>query len=129
MKTQDVVELLSGLSYRPGWTFDAYAPFDGDVVLFEAVCKTVDTSRDCAERDYDTPKTLEWQEFIHASSYEGREDLLSSVFSWLMAIEVHEAREFFRLKNEGYAAPFHPHRADGTDAWQRSFGAALASEL
>lgn len=120
METKEVVDTLSSLSYRPGWTFDAHLPFSGNLVIFEVTCRTVNTDRDCARKGYSEPKVLAWQELLNADDYPDREALLSAVFGWLMAIELHESREFFRVKSEDYAAPFHPHREDGNAMWDRS---------
>lgn len=125
MEKQEMISALSSLAYRPGWTFSAYALsaweaelLGGDVVL-DVACDTVDTNRDCAERGYDVPKTLRWAEPLQSELFHGKEELLGAIFWWLMAIETHEAREFFRVKSEGYAAPFHPHRPEGEAAFER----------
>lgn len=134
MKTSEVIATLSSLSYKPGWTFEAER-LDLDTldllaflqmgdkaedcdVRFKVTSRTVDTDRDCAERGYDTPKVLEWDEPMRSSDFKTQGELLASVFGWLMAIELHESREFFRVKSDGLNAPFHPHRPEGIAAWE-----------
>lgn len=125
MDKNDVAATLSSLSYRPGWTFGAYplngweADLMGGDVAFAVSCATVNTDREQARKGYPETRTLAWQETLNASDYPDREALLSSVFGWLMMIELHESREFFRVKSDDYAAPFHPHREDGNAAWDR----------
>lgn len=46
------------------------------------------------------------------------EEFYAAVFSRLMAVEEHEAREAFDVQRR---APYHPHRTDGEIAW-RQFG-------
>lgn len=134
MKASEVIETLSTLSYKPGWTFEAETYREesmslvdlilagdsarGADVLFRVTCHTVDTNQDCALRGYDTPKVLEWKEPLRASNYSSREELLASIFGWLMMTELHESREFFRVGKD-MGAPFHPHREEGNALWAR----------
>lgn len=126
MNKEDVVTTLNALVYRPGWTFGAYtlngweADLMGGDVVMAVSCSTVDTDREHARNGYDKSKTLGFHEVLRASDYPDREALLSAIFGWLMAVELHESREFFRVKSDDYAAPFHPHREDGNAAWERS---------
>lgn len=128
MDTNKVVELLSSLSYRPGWIFSArtvqpweamFHDMDRDTdVMFTMTCDTVDTDRDCARMGYPEKKRLDWDLPVTSSQFRDEGDLLRSVFDVLMSIETHESREFFRVKSNNYAAPFHPHREDGNKLWE-----------
>jgi hypothetical protein len=44
------------------------------------------------------------------------EALFRKVLEALLVIEVHEAREIFRVQPTGWA-PFHPHQVDGMRRW------------
>lgn len=132
MDRKEAVALLDGLSFKPGWRFsardlsvgpfngsweDAMAFLDGNDVMFSVESDTVNTNQDMARKGYPEPLTLRFGLPLRSESYD-RDELLRKVFDLLMEIETHEAREFFRLKSEGYCAPFHPHREDGNALWK-----------
>lgn len=125
MNKHEVVELLSNLSYRPGWTFAARERHYNDWwhassvdVIFTMMFDTVDTDKEYAREGYPERKALEWELPVPSGDYATKDELLRSVFELLMSIELHESREFFRQKNEGWEAPFHPHKPEGAARWE-----------
>lgn len=125
MNKSQVVELLSNLAFKPGWTFEAreihsyewwHAPTTD--VIFMMTCETVDTDRQYACKGYPERKTLDWELAVSSDKYDTEDELLRSVFDLLMDIELHESREFFRQKNENWEAPFHPHKMEGNARWE-----------
>ena len=125
----ECASLLDSLTYRPGWTFTArplarweaaMAGWGDCDVVFTMTCDTVNTDRDCAVKGYPEKKELDWELPVTSASFTDRDALLRAVFDLLMVIELHESREFFRIKSEDYAAPFHPHREDGNALWRRT---------
>lgn len=129
MNKEDVVKILSNLSYRPGWTFDARETYDyewwlapTDDVILKMTCATVNTDRDMARQGYPDKRDLDWEVPVTSAMYADDGQLLRAVFDLIMQIELHESREFFRVKSEDYAAPFHPHRADGEALWAETEG-------
>lgn len=123
MDATAMVELLSGITYRPGWTFTAEAlPALRHVfgveedVRFRMACTTVDSDREYALKGYPETKTLEWDFILKSDDWQA-DNLIRQVFGMLMDIELHESREFFRLRTDDMQAPFHPHRPEGEAAW------------
>lgn len=113
--------LIEKISYRPGWKISAHVPLEGvPFVLVTATLTTPNSNRDNALKGYPETLTLSAPDLIiDAGRYETPEALYRRIFDWIMGLEIHEAREFFRVGDD-MRAPFHPHRADGNDAWERT---------
>jgi hypothetical protein len=75
-----------------------------------------------ARQGYPDKRDLDWEVPVTSAMYADDGQLLRAVFDLIMQIELHESREFFRVKSEDYAAPFHPHRADGEALWAETEG-------
>lgn len=136
MNATEAAQVLRSIAYRPGWQFDAIAFEEmepgqkaifrrvlGDdvssLVLFRYVFDTVDTNQEYAADGYQQPKTLEDSQPLDAADFKDADDLMFAVFNQLMRIELHESREYFRRKDQNYAAPFHPHRPEGEALWEK----------
>lgn len=124
MNKNDVAELLNSLSYRPGWTFGAVPMAEWEAGYYRAdlwlkmSCRTVNTDQNCAREGYPEEKTLDWEIPVEVSKFSDTDELLRAIFDMLMDVELHESREFFRVKSQDYAAPFHPHRPEGEALWE-----------
>ncbi|MFF1676096.1 hypothetical protein ACFVYG_08695 [Streptomyces sp. NPDC058256] len=117
MEAQQVVDLINEVSFRPGWEFDASVLADGaPYVIVKAFVETVNSDRDNALNGYPEEIVLGPEAIINADHYMGQGDLYAGMFQWLIELETHECREFFRVGKDKQA-PFHPHRADGQRAW------------
>jgi hypothetical protein len=134
MQTQEALDTLNNLAYRPGWTFEAEREtnpyriatlgFSGrlkpgqDVIDFRFRCETVNTDRENAMDGYTEPLVLDDSAPLVPGDYADADELLYYVFLKLMEMELHESREFFRCKNRDWNAPFHPHREQGEQLWR-----------
>lgn len=135
MLAADAAKTINALRYKTGWTFEALA-LDGfdhvdleptrrllgrdnlhSVVLLHYTVETVDTNRENARIGYLLPKTLDNTVPLDASDFRDADELLFYLFQWVMELEEHESREFFRCADRDWHAPFHPHRAEGAELW------------
>ena len=137
MRATTAARTIKAIQYKPGWFFDAIALGDLDedaqfrsafllgiedvssVVLMWYTVDTVDTDRENAMIGYLNSKQLEGTVPLNASIFADTDDLLFHLFQWVMDLEEHEAREFFRCANRDWHAPFHPHRTEGAELWAK----------
>lgn len=116
MDVNTACTLLGRMRYKPGWTVTAvpYTNIQG------ALCVTihhpaVDSSKACMIEDY--PSTFEADRpFILQVADCDPVGLQRKIMDKIIAVEMHEAREFFRDAATG-EAPFHPHTVEGMAAW------------
>lgn len=126
MEAQRFCDVINDLAYRPGWSFRAVEIPDGqrleggNVIITVAV-ETLDTNRECARDGYTTPKIIGDAIPIDAGRFDTSDDVAAFMFATIMDFEVHEAREFLRIKGEDYRAPFHPHREECREVWASYF--------
>lgn len=114
--TDDVVDFINRVSYKPGWTITATP--DRLAELFGVHAVEITTHR--RELDSSKPETGELVD-VYGGAYLNLgpdgvdENTLAALVLWgLIGDEAHEAREFFRVEGK---SPFHPHRDDGRRAW------------
>ncbi|MFF1469118.1 hypothetical protein [Streptomyces mirabilis] len=120
MNEQRAIELIKGISYRPGWKITAEPMVPGlPFVVVQAYIDTVNTNREQAIKGYPQKIVLGPDTVIDASLYATPEDLYRRILDWIIGLEVHEAREFFRVGTD-MQAPFHPHREECERAWERT---------
>ncbi|UIX34313.1 MULTISPECIES: hypothetical protein [unclassified Streptomyces] len=117
MEAQQVADLINQVSFRPGWEFRADVMADGaPLVIVQALVETVNSDRDQALRGYPEKILLVPEAIIDAAEYVIADDLYTAIFQWIIDLEIHECREFFRVGPDK-DAPFHPHRPEGQSAW------------
>lgn len=128
MLAERCAETVNSLAYRPGWTIVAQVvpeefrdSVGGDVIVMFDV-DTVDTNRECARDGYSTPKHLEVPSVISSEIFDSPNEVYGMILAQIMDLEMHETREFLRVKSDDYAAPFHPHRAEGNKLFTEYFG-------
>lgn len=110
------------LVYKPGWTVSA----ERDVYRDHGMAVTAsfvapNSNRGLALEGYPVTETVaplptlsvEWPE--DGVAYHTAIEL---IFMFLVDIEIHEAREFFRVRSDAMAAPYHPHRWAGYARFQ-----------
>lgn len=121
MDAQRAADLINKISYRPGWEITAHVALEGlPYLIVSATLETVNSNRDNALKGYPVAITLGAPDLIiDADRYSTSEQLYRRIFDWIIGLEIHEAREFFRV-GASMDAPFHPHRPEGNDAWQRT---------
>lgn len=124
------VEVLRSITYKPGWNFrfdENYTDPTGLTgVLIEAVWPAPLSEEEFAplykEQADLIRRTGVTDGFIRECA--SRTDLLRWFIDWIIAIEIHETREFFRIDHSeiggGYPAPFHPHKLGGCVRWEMS---------
>lgn len=112
MRVSSAVELVNNLSYKPGWTITATDHSN----RFEA---TIVVQVDYPARNSDQELAPKYPEKIMTYAKTpmviGDCDdvsLYRQILNFLMEIELHEAREFLRVRPT-FWAPFNPHRLDG----------------
>lgn len=118
MRNFDAVQLINGLKFMPGWSFEAIDA-GGETIMARALIETVNSNHDQAVKDYPQHVVLERGILVHPQDYATADDLAAALFTWIMEILIHEAREFLRLGSEDLRAPFHPHRHEGEINWDR----------
>lgn len=110
------------LAYKPGWTVRAVRATTKEYGLtISATFEAPNSNRDLARQGYPITETvtpipsltIEWPE--DGAEYHAAIEL---VFMFLVDIEIHEAREFFRVRSDDMAAPYHPHRWAGHARFQ-----------
>jgi hypothetical protein len=119
MDAQRAAELINGISYRPGWKIEAHYLPGLPFVLVQAYVRTVNSNRELALKGYPEEIVLGPDTIIDAELYATPEDLYRRILDWIIGLEVHEAREFFRVGDD-MDAPFHPHREECQRAWERT---------
>jgi len=129
MRAARCAELINDVAYRPEWTIKARpANFtDGpdagpSSVVVSFLIKTVNTARECAREGYAERLTLNPKNILDASPLDSVSDVHAVIMAMIMELELHEAREFFRVKSDDFNAPYHPHRESGYEAWSEYFG-------
>ena len=88
-----LADLVSQLSYKPGWTFRVGGPDSRLMCVFATTPDSRDPSRErTTQHMFDPP--------------DGCDDLVRWAFDCLLLVEQHEAGEFFTV---GGRRPFYPH--------------------
>ncbi|WP_328869616.1 hypothetical protein OHT76_05560 [Streptomyces sp. NBC_00287] len=119
MEAQQVADLINGISFRPGWRFQARVMVDGaPCVIAQALVETVNSNRDQALKGYPEEILLSREVIIDADEFVTADELYAAMMQWVIHLEIHECREFFRVGPD-MQAPFHPHRPEGQRAWER----------
>lgn len=119
MDAQRAAELINKISYRPGWKIEAHYLSGLPFVLVQAYVDTVNSDRDQALKGYPQKIVLGPDTVIDADLYGTPEEIYRRILDWIIGLEVHEAREFFRVGPDMHA-PFHPHREECERAWERT---------
>jgi len=130
MNVASAVELINNsLVYKPGWTFTAtdHTNRFEDTIVVRVDYPALNSNRDQAADGYQ-------QEIQTYASFPlvvrdcTDEDLFFQVLTAIGKIELHEAREFLRLKPTMWA-PFHPHNVDGMKRWSVRTGDRMVDDL
>lgn len=117
MNTQDAIQFLAGVVYKPGWTFTVIVADDVAMVVeigFEAPNSDVLFAPEYTE-DIDASQT---HVLVH-SECETQADMIRRVFELVLDVELHEMREFFSVGGAAYWKPLHPHTREGRQLWER----------
>lgn len=124
---QTATEILSGISYKPGWKFAVHSSYTelhtkAQVLVMQADYHVNNSDRFFApeyEQEIDVVSywPINLSVIDHDTPEEEKAHFITQVFSAIMAIESHEAREFFafdtQLGNAEMHKPFHPHTREG----------------
>lgn len=117
MKAKEAVDLIRQVHFRPGWTIKASVVLPGlPYVTVTAHVETVNSDRENALRGYPEQIMIAPDCILDAMAYGTEDELYGALLSWLISLETHECREFFRVGPQ-MDAPFHPHRLDGVQRW------------
>lgn len=105
-----------GVYFKPGWKFTVSETLDFYalvVVEFDAP----DTDRELALRGYPEMKHMRTAFGCDPSEISGEQELQELFFAFLIALDVHDDREFFRVGPD-MDAPFHPHNVARNDDFE-----------
>jgi hypothetical protein len=116
MNTQEAVEAVNGMVFKPGWRVTA-ADFLGMVEVTMYI-DTVDTSYPDADGTCRKQVTLYREKMINPGGLD-LEGLCYQVLKLAMETDVHEDREFLKVRGEDgrWYSPLHPHTRAGEEAW------------
>jgi hypothetical protein len=129
MEAQRVADLINQVSFRPGWEFRADVMGEGvPYVIVQVLIETVNSDREQALQGYPEQILLVPSAIIDAGDYMIPDDLYAAMMQWIIDLEIHECREFFRVGPDK-DAPYHPHRQDGQRAWNEMTGAPVSEWL
>lgn len=129
MEASKAISLINNLAYRPGWELRAReVPTDlrdeygmpETVIVFSYSLRTLNSNRVEALNGYPTGEvTIGDAMPLDVALIDTEDQLTYAVFLRLMEKELHEGQEFLRRKDQGMRAPFHPHRPEGREAWDK----------
>lgn len=108
---------VADMIFYPGWTFEVLDIF-ADWIFVGVFYTAPDSDREHAPAGYPFEIPISTGFGINV---DGGSITLAGFYElfWhgVHAAWVHELREFLRDRSADYAAPFHPHRPEGRDAW------------
>jgi hypothetical protein len=121
MEIRSAIDLINDqVAYKDGWEFEAVdhsARFEGCVQVKLTFPVTTSERQDRRSgRSEPFVNRVTFPLVVADLDFDG---LLRAVFGLIVRVEVHEAREFFRIRPT-FWAPVHPHRVDGMvrgEAW------------
>jgi hypothetical protein len=132
MDTQQAIDLVNNeLHYRPGTRFHAVRSILAQIsemfprettisreIVISLGMETFNSDQDMALKGYPERITVAPSLTVDVATLT-REQLIDRVMVFIGEVELHEAREFFRV-GSAMDAPFHPHRESGQAAWDRT---------
>ena len=130
MDVQTGIDLIDQISYKPGWEFhaeDYTAKFEGSIKV-RIEYPAYDSSREYSEEDKLRPIKTYGEFALMVGDIIEPNQLYRRVLDALTKIELHEMREFLRLKG-GMFAPFHPHTVRGMRNWNEYVSPDLLADL
>lgn len=130
MDVRSAIELVNNsLVYKPGWTFTAtdHTNRFEDTIVVRVDYPARNSNRDQAAEGYQE-EIMTYASFPLVVKDCDDESLMFQILDAIGKIEMHEAREFLRLKPTMWA-PFHPHRVDGMRRWHERTGEPLVGDL
>lgn len=118
MNTQEAVEALRGMVFKPGWRITA-DHFGAGRVYVTMYIDTVDTSYPDEDGVCRKAVTLYRERLVEVRQSTTLEDLCFEVLKLAAETDVHENREFLKVKDASgkWVAPMHPHTTAGEVAW------------
>lgn len=121
MDVRTVVDLLSEVTYKPGWSFDVHADErrHESAVRIKVRYAAQNTDSEWAP-DYAEPVAggARAEFIIMAGVLHSAEHVYRALLDIILCIETHEAREFFGVGGRILPEkPFHPHTIQGMENW------------
>lgn len=113
------LKLIQSIVYKPCWRFEVedHSRRFEDTILVTIYYPARNSDRDQAPQ-YSRPIEARASFPIIVGDVRSSIELDYRILQCIVAIETHEAREFYR-RGLTMWAPFHPHRIDGMERWQR----------
>lgn len=120
MHVIDAIDAVHEIVYKPGWTFEASdhtGRYYGTVKV-DVAYSAPNSAQEDAPDGYPNLINPTASFTVCVDDLPDRDALWLRIFDDVIReIEMHEAREFFRIRCENYRAPFHPHIPAGTAAY------------
>ena len=123
MNVQRALNLINSFSFWPGWKItaelDVFSSIFQPEPLIEVTYEFEASDSDSKYApDYPVKINPDPRFLLDPSLFDTEDGVRDVVFSNLLEVVVHEAREFFKVGAD-YASPYHPHTAAGDEAWDR----------
>jgi hypothetical protein len=115
MDNKTAVETVHAVRFMPTWELSAI-DLGGDTIMVRVTWETFNSDHDNAVRNYRETVVLERMLMVAPQEFATPDELHAALLMWLVEIQIHETREFFRV-GESFRAPFHPHRPEGERLW------------
>lgn len=116
MDNIQILDAVSDVHFMPSWEFIGH-DFGPEGVGIEVTWNTVNSDHDKAVQGYPQKVTLVRRLLVKPDDYRTREEFYGTLIMWLIDLQIHETREFFRT-GWNMDAPFHPHRSEGEKSWE-----------
>ncbi len=134
MEIKSAIRLINDLGYKPGWTIEAESyeqRFEGTVMV-KFTFPAYESERhfaDATDGAYNPEPIESYAKFpIMVGDITDQTELYGRVLDAIRRLEMHEAREFLRVRPTWWA-PFHPHRVDGMKRWAERTGEPLGEDF
>jgi hypothetical protein len=121
MDLDAIARKIPSIVYKPGYSFRHHSTSKLlSEVYVEINYHARNSDRRFARAGYPETAEVHFYALIKVP-YEGmtNEEFDEVIMREIVRLELHEAREFYRRRDQDYAAPFHPHRWDTEPAWHR----------
>lgn len=120
MEVKSAIDIVNALVYKPGWDISACdntGRFEGTIKITVAYPARQSEREDApAGYQHEIEGGAKASFAVVVADCADDVALYRRIIETVIAIEVHEAREFLRVRPT-YWAPFHPHRVDGMKRW------------
>lgn len=118
MNTEQAINAVNGMVFKPGWRLLA-EHFGHGRIYVTLYIETVDTSYPSEDGTCRKSVTLYRDRMVEVRESTTLEDLCFEVLKLAAEVDVHENREFLKVRGADgqWTSPMHPHTTAGEVAW------------